>query len=141
MNEKPVYILDAFAVIAYLSDEEDADKVEELLSKASRGEIRLFMHVINLGEVFYTVFRREGELQAISVHGKVRQYPVEYVEDLSESFLLNVARLKGTYPISYADAFAVATTIEKRGTLVTGDPDLKSLETDKKVEVLWIQNE
>lgn len=141
MDEKPVYILDSFAVIAYLSDEEGADKVEGLLSKASKGEIRLFMHVINLGEVFYTVFRREGELQAINVYGKVRQYPVEFVEDLSESFLLNVARLKGTYPVSYTDAFAVATTIEKRGTLVTGDPELEPLETDKEVEILWIQNE
>lgn len=35
-------ILDSFAVIAYLNDEEGADKVEEFLSKASKGEIRLF---------------------------------------------------------------------------------------------------
>jgi len=42
MDEGPVYILDSFAVIAYLNDEEGADKVEEFLSKASKGEIRLF---------------------------------------------------------------------------------------------------
>ena len=60
--------------------------------------------------------------------------------DLSESFLLNAARLKGTYPIAYADAFAVATAIEMDGILVTGDPELKSFEADKKIEVLWLQN-
>jgi predicted nucleic acid-binding protein len=49
-------------------------------------------------------------------------------------------KIKGNYPISYADAFAVATAIERLGILVTGDPELKRLEKDKKVEILWIQN-
>jgi predicted nucleic acid-binding protein len=134
----PTYILDTFAVIAYLNDEEGADKVEKLLNKAKEGEVKLFMHAINLGELFYNVFRREDETKAIMVYGKVKQYPVEFVEDLSEPFLLSTARLKGTYPISYADAFAVVTAIEKEGILVTGDPELKILETDNRVEILWI---
>ena len=112
--------------------------MEELLYEASEGEINTFMHVINLGEVFYIVFREAGETQAMNVYSKVRRYPVEFMANLSESFLLNAARLKGTYPIAYADAFAVATAIEINGILVTGDPELKSLETDKKVEILWV---
>ena len=138
MPKLPTYILDTFAVIAYLNDEEGADKVEKLLNKAKEGEIKLFMHAINLGELFYNVFKKEDETKAIMVYGKVKQYPVEFVEDLSEPFLLSTARLKGTYPISYADAFAVVTAIEKEGILVTGDPELKILETDNKVEILWI---
>ena len=138
MPKLPTYILDTFAVIAYLNDEEGADKVEKLLNKAKEGEVKLFMHAINLGEIFYNVFRKEDETKAIRVYGKVKQYPVEFVEDLSEPFLLSTARLKGTYPISYADAFAVVTAIEKEGILVTGDPELKILETDNKVEILWI---
>ena len=140
MSKQPAYILDSFGVIAYLNGEEGADKVEELLNRAGEGEIDLFMHAINLGEVFYIVFRGEGETQAMNVYSKVRRYPVEFVADLSESLLLNAARLKGTYPIAYADAFAVATAIEMDGILVTGDPELKSLEADKKIEVLWLQN-
>ena len=141
MSEKPAYILDSFAIIAYLNGEEGADEVEELLNRAGEGEIDLFMHAINLGEVFYIVFRKEGEIQAMNVCSEVRRYPVEFVADLSESFLLNAARLKGTYPIAYADAFAVATAIEMDGILVTGDPELRPLEADKKIEVLWLQNE
>jgi predicted nucleic acid-binding protein len=140
MSERPAYVLDSFAIIAYLKDEQGADKVGELLNEASQGDIKLFMHVINLGEIFYIVFREEGETQAINVYSKVRQYLVEFVDDLSEPFLLSAARLKATYPIAYADAFAVATAIETNGILVTGDPELKPLETDKKVEILWIQN-
>jgi predicted nucleic acid-binding protein len=138
MPKPPAYILDTFAVIAYLNDEEGADKVEKILNKAEEGKVKLFMHAINLGELFYNIFKKEGETKAISVYGIVKQYPVEFVEDLSEPFLLSTARLKGTYPISYADAFAVITAIEKGGILVTGDPELKILETDNRVEILRI---
>jgi len=138
--ENLVYILDSFAIIAFLKDEEGSNKVEELLRSAENGTIKLFMHAINLGEIFYTVFKQSGEIQALNVYSKIRQYPVEFLFDLSESFLLSAVSIKGTYPISYADTFAVATAIERSGILVTGDPELKRLEKDKKVEILWIQN-
>jgi predicted nucleic acid-binding protein len=138
--EKCNYILDSFAILAFLKGEEGSDKVEELLRNAENGKIQLFMHAINLGEVFYAVFKQAGETQALNVYSKIRQYPVEFLFNLSESFLLSAASLKGTYPISYADAFAVATTIERSGVLVTGDPEMKRLEKDKKVDILWIQN-
>ena len=138
--EKCNYILDSFAILAFLKGEEGSNKVEELLRNAENGKTQLFMHAINLGEIFYTVFKQAGEIQALSAYSKVRQYPVEFLFDLSESFLLRASSLKGTYPISYADAFAVATAIEKSGILVTGDPELKRLERDRKVDILWIQN-
>jgi predicted nucleic acid-binding protein len=137
MSKKKVYVLDSFSIIAYLNDEEGADIVGELLKEADKGTVKLFMHVINLGEIFYIVFREKGEVEAINVYSKIRQYPVEFVEDLSEPFLLTAASIKGTYPVSYADAFVAATAIEKNGTLVTGDPEFKCVEI--KIEIFWIQ--
>lgn len=134
------FVLDSFAIIVLLQDEEGADKVEEILKEAKSGKTKLYMHVLNLGEVYYNVFKGGGENMANGVWAKVRNYPVEFVDDLSESFLLSAARIKGTYPISYADAFAVATSIEKEAILVTGDPDFKLFERDGKVKVLWIGN-
>jgi hypothetical protein len=32
------------------------------------------------------------------------------------------------------------TAIEKAGIIATGDPELKSVEMDKIVEILWIKN-
>ncbi len=46
------YVLDTFAVLTYLGDEEGADKVEELLDRAKNGEIKLIMNYVNLGEVW-----------------------------------------------------------------------------------------
>jgi uncharacterized protein len=114
-------------------------RAEEILKEAERGRTKLYMHVLNLGEVYYNVFKGAGENLGNSVSIKVKNYPVELVDDLSENFLLSAARIKGIYPIFYADAFA-ATSIEKEAILITGDPDLKLLERDGKIKVLWIRN-
>ncbi len=134
------FVLDSFAVIAFLRDEEGADKIEEILKEAEKGKTKLYMHMINLGEVYYNVLKEEGEGLANNVWAKIKNYPVDFIDDLSEGFLLNVARVKGTYPISYADAFAAATSVEKEALLITGDPDFKLLERDGKIKVLWIRD-
>ena len=48
------------------------------------------------------------------------------------------AKLKAKYKMSYADAFAAALTIAKKGTLITGDKEFKHLvgETHFKVEFI-----
>jgi predicted nucleic acid-binding protein len=134
------FVLDSFAVIAFLRDEEGVDKIEKILKEAGSGKTKLYMHIINLGEVYYNVLKEEGENLANSIWAKVKNYPVEFLDDLSENFLLSAARIKGTYPISYADAFAAAICIEKGALLITGDPDFKLLERDGKIKVFWIRD-
>lgn len=136
---KPVYVLDTFAIIAFLQDEAGATKVEAILKKGKAGKVKLYLHNINLGEIYYQVFRNEGEHQANAVLTKVKRYPVEFIEDFSEELMLTAARLKATYPISYADAIASATAIQKSGSVITGDPDFKLLEQAGKVKVFWIR--
>ena len=45
-------LLDAFAMIAYLNDEEGADKIEELLWQSNQRSGNLLMHEVNLLEVY-----------------------------------------------------------------------------------------
>ena len=52
------YVLDACAVIAFILDEEGADKVENLLSLSSSGKCALYLNKINLLEIYYN-FKRE----------------------------------------------------------------------------------
>jgi predicted nucleic acid-binding protein len=40
------------------------------------------------------------------------------------------------YPISYADAFAVAAALQQNATLVTGDPELNKLQGRVSIEML-----
>ena len=48
------------------------------------------------------------------------------------------AELKASHAIAYADAFAVATALEFRATLLTGDPEIKPLEGEEELQVQWL---
>ena len=47
----------------------------------------------------------------------------------------SAASLKGQYPIAYADAFAAALAIKYRCPLVTGDPELRRVDS---LDLEWI---
>jgi len=49
---------------------------------------------------------------------------------------LLLLHVKAQHPVSYADAFVVATAVEYSATIVTGDPEFK--ETESLAAVLWL---
>ena len=48
------------------------------------------------------------------------------------------AHIKAHYPVSYADAFAVALAQEMDGPVVTGDPEFKRVEDEGLISVVWL---
>ena len=50
--------------------------------------------------------------------------------------ILSAAHIKARYSISYADAFVVALSHEKKGIIVTADPEFKQVES--LVDILWL---
>ncbi len=56
------YVLDANAVIRYLKvgNASGGEKVQELFVQAQRGQARLSMSVINMGEVLYILSKNIG---------------------------------------------------------------------------------
>jgi ribonuclease VapC len=55
----------------------------------------------------------------------------------SDNTVLEAAKIKGLYPISYADAFTVATAIQKKAVVVTSDPEYNKV--DKLIKILWLK--
>lgn len=53
MADLPVYVLDAFAFMAYIQGEPAAQSVKKILSDAKENKCRVFISVINVGEVLY----------------------------------------------------------------------------------------
>lgn len=128
------YVLDSFAILAYLGNEEGADRIEEIIDKAEKGEIKLFMNYISLGEVYYIVAREFGVTKANEAVAIVKRLPIEFVE-VNESLALTAGRIKAMHSLSYADAFVVATAIDKKGVIVTGDREFEGVYHD----ILWIR--
>jgi len=134
-----IYVLDACALIAFLNDEEGAACVKDLLIQAQNDKCLLLMHYVNLGEVYYYVYRQEGENLANSVYAAITGLPIHFV-GISEPQLLTTGRIKAMHRIPYADAFAVALCMLENAMLVTADyHDFGPLEQAGLITVKWIR--
>ena len=130
-----MYVFDTFAIIAYFLAESGGGKVKELLRRAEDGEIAVAMSFINMGEVFYMLSREQGLAKAQSILDDLRSLPIRFY-DATENRILAAARLKAEYPISYADAFAASLAQELGASLVTGDPEFKTIK--EKLSLFWL---
>lgn len=136
MNRRNL-ILDAWALLALLQREEPAaSKVKSLVQQAQEERnLDLFVSVINLGEVYYHVGRKEGAIVAQETLEELRNLGFTILS-ATDRRVFQAAELKHQYAISYADAFAVAAADEQKGILVTGDPELIQLDGVIQVDAL-----
>lgn len=135
-ENKPVFVLDSFALLAYLNAEAGQERVAELLTQAQREVVRLLLCTLNLGEILYTVERRRGLIKAQQVQALLESLPVLQI-DAGRDLVLDAAHIKARHAISYADSFAVALALREKGTILTGDPEFASV-TDL-VDVEWLR--
>ncbi|NIM12161.1 MAG: PIN domain-containing protein [Candidatus Aminicenantes bacterium] len=130
------YVLDSFAFLAHLENEERGTKVTNILKDARGSQnIILYASVINIGEVYYITMRERGKEKAEEVFSLIKLLPVQIIEADTE-LTIKASRLKAKYPVAYADCFAASLAIEKDASLITGDPEFKKMEEEVKVE--WI---
>jgi ribonuclease VapC len=93
------------------------------------------LSLINLGEVIYNTGRKLGDDRAREILGDIMLLPIQLAE-VTMARVLAAAQIKTQYPISYADAFAVALAQELNATIVTGDPEFKQVESI--VTLFWL---
>lgn len=129
-------VFDAWAIIAYFKAESPAmERVAALLHQAVDGQITLFMSLLNLGEVYYILGRIKNQTFAKEALARLRSLPINLIA-VDEATVLQAATYKMSYPISYADAFALSAAIQLQATLVTGDPEFQRLTDLVEVEFL-----
>jgi ribonuclease VapC len=132
---KTTYLLDSFALLAYLNDEPGGERVQEVLSLGKSHKCRLVMSLINLGEVLYITERTRGLPAAQTVQALIESLPLELLE-ASRDLILDAAHIKASHALSYADAFGVACAIRENAIILTGDPEYKTVE--ELVQVEWL---
>jgi uncharacterized protein len=128
-------VLDSWAILEWIAGRQPAsDVVGQLLSEAEEGRTRLLMSALNIGEVYYFLRKHHSEKLAESWRESSRTLPAT-IEVPTAGDIWSAAALKGRFPISYADAFAAALAQKYNCPLVTGDPELRSVE---QLELDWI---
>ncbi|OGP49144.1 MAG: hypothetical protein A2Y79_11105 [Deltaproteobacteria bacterium RBG_13_43_22] len=138
MVEEVSYVLDSFALIGYLENEPFAQEIETILYQAKDGVLRLYLHVLHLGEVYYITLREKGRDLADLSYSRIKRFPIKFVEHINEDLLLSAATIKANYPVSYADSFAAALAKMNNAALLTGDPDFRKLEKDGVLKIAWL---
>jgi predicted nucleic acid-binding protein len=129
-------ILDSWALMALFNGEQAADEVEKILGQAAASEKnRLLMSVVNWGEIYYSVMRGASAAKAEQIAREIATMPLEIIP-ADQSQARQAAIFKGTYKMSYADAFAAALAKERKAELITGDLEFKSLE--KEIKIGWL---
>jgi len=136
MDNPLAFTLDTFALLTYLQDEPAASRIEKLLKDARQGKCRLYLSIIDLGEILYITERSGGIEKSQDVLALLRQLPIEVIP-ADEQTVFTAAHIKANYSVSYADAFAVATAQNTGGTVITGDPEFDAVK--EIVQVEWLQ--
>jgi ribonuclease VapC len=131
------YVLDSYALLAYLEAETGSGRVGELLEAAQGGRCHLCMCVVNLGEVIYIVERERGLPRAQETLARIDELPIEVV-DADRTLALAAAHLKADCPIAYADCFAAALAQVRDASLLTGDSEFRKVKPEHNLRIEWL---
>lgn len=139
MNDK-IYVLDACAIIAYTQKEQGDDVVRDLLKKARGGTLKIVMNRINLLEVYYDVYRSEGNVQAERLLIRIKELPIEINSEFTEEMMREAGRLKVSHKMSLADTIVLAEAVTRGGIVVTADHhELDVVQNSENIDFLWIR--
>ncbi|HTL52552.1 MAG TPA: type II toxin-antitoxin system VapC family toxin [Planctomycetota bacterium] len=129
------FVLDAHAAMAFLQGEPGGQKVRACLLQAHEHNWPLHMSVINAGEVFYSLSRRDSEAKAEAALEALLRMGIRF-EPVDWLIARQAAIFKAVGNISYADCFALSLALSKRKKLITGDEEFRPFA--KKVSIVWI---
>jgi len=136
------YVLDACALVAVINRENGAETVDKLFHQAVKGEVNLFISIINLLEVNYGFIGDIGIAKTQKILKAIDETPLVIINTISEQAYNEAARIKGTHRrLSLADAVGLATAAELDGIFVTSDHHELDVIADKEASLkfLWFR--
>ena len=93
------------------------------------------MNEINIGEVYYITAKERSVERAEEFLHRLEMLPIKPIPN-SFADVLEAARIKARFRISYTDAFAVATATRMNAAIVTGDSEFRQV--DHLVTIDWL---
>lgn len=134
------YVFDACALIAFLNDEDGADKVEQLFELAWAGEVELYATSVNLYEVYYDALRHTSPGKAEELLADLYALPITVVESVDRSLIRLAAHFKTMHRMSVADSFALALARQLGASLVSTDHhEFDDVEKSGEARFFWLR--
>ncbi|MFO7928181.1 MAG: type II toxin-antitoxin system VapC family toxin [Candidatus Humimicrobiaceae bacterium] len=129
------YVLDSYALIAYLEKDKGYMQVIDLFEETALQGTELLMNIINWGEVYYIILREQGYDKADEFENNFMSFPVKIIySDLK--LIRKACDYKTFNALAFADCIAAATSHIYDAPLITGDKELKQLKREITIE--WL---
>lgn len=135
-----VYVLDACALLAFINNEQGADRVEDILRKAFSGTVEIYMNKVNVYEVYYGIYRVEGQAKADETYRLIQKQPISIVDTFSDDVFAEAARLKSKYKMSLADSIALGEAAVRDAVVMSSDHhEFDAVEQQEGIKFDWIR--
>ena len=132
---KGPFIFDSHALLKFFQKEKGYEKVVHLLEEIKKAGVTKYINAVNLGEIIYSTKREFGDQKKLEVLANIERLNFNILT-VSNSLIFQAAEYKAQYRISYADCFILASAIEHKAIIVTGDPEFKKVE--HLVDIIWV---
>lgn len=133
--EKRLFIFDSHPLLKFFQKEKGYEKVVHLLEEIRKTGLAKYINAINLGEIIYSTKKEFGDQKKLEVLANIERLNFTILP-IPNHLIFQAAEYKAQYALSYADCFALASALEHKATLVTGDPEFKKVE--HLVDIVWI---
>jgi predicted nucleic acid-binding protein len=133
--QKGPFIFDSHALLKFFQKERGYEKVAHLLQEIRKTSAVKYINAINLGEIIYSTKKEFGDQKKLEVLANIERLNFT-IRPIPNNLIFQAAEYKAQYALSYADCFALASAVEHKATLVTGDPEFKKVE--HLVDIVWI---
>src|SRR4030067_2749019 len=131
---KGLFIFDSHALLKFFQKEKGYEKVVNLLEEIRKTGVTKYINSINLGEIIYVTKREFGDQKKLEVLANIERLNFTILP-VSKDLIFQAAEYKAQYSMSYADCFTLASAIEHKATIVTGDPEFKKVE--HIISIIW----
>lgn len=126
-------VFDSEPLIAYFIGEPAAAKVVELLNRIYNGDLKAFINIINLSEIYYILHRIDPGMVDEKMEF-LRSIGIQITPVEDDDIWKTAAMIKSQHKMSLADAYAAATALATDSTLVIGrDREFNGLTMEKIV--------
>ena len=120
------YLLDTSALLTLRDDEPGAARVADILAMSGHGKVRCSGSFMSLMEVFYRVWKDEGEAAGRLAYEQCQSLPMEWLHETPE-LLESAATHAAQHALSLADAWIAASAQLASAVLVHKDPEFEPL--------------
>lgn len=133
--QRGLFIFDSHALLKFFQKEKGYEKVVHLLEEIRKTGAVKYINAVNLGEIIYSTKKEFGDQKKLEVLANIERLNFTILP-IPNFLIFQAGEYKAQYALSYADCFALASAVEHKAALVTGDPEFKKVE--HLVNIIWI---